>query len=100
MLSAVLWSCWVLGLAFGLGHALYVYRHEISEFHVALIRYPLKVRLRAGYYAFWTLVLWMLVGTTVVVFWAIAILPYSIAKLIRNTRTARAAAGPSVRTMS
>lgn len=86
-------SCSFLALGLGLGHALYVYRQEIGEFRIVLTRYPVIIRLRAGYYAAWTLMLWLLLGTTVVVYWAMAIVPYLIAKSIRNAGTARATTG-------
>ncbi len=90
MLSTGLWICSLVALALGLAHALYVYRQETGEFQAALTRYPIAIRLRAGYYAVWTLVLWLLLGATVVVYWALAIIPYLIAKSIRNARSAHA----------
>ncbi len=94
MFSTGLWICSVVALGLGLGHALYVYRQEIGEFRIVLNRYPVAIRLRAGYYAVWTLMLWLLLGATVVVYWAMAIVPYLIAKFIRNARTARAEESP------
>ena len=91
MFSTGLWICSVVALGLGLWHALYVYRQEIGEFRIVLARHPVIIRLRAGYYAVWTLVLWLLLGATVVVYWALAIVPYLIARSIRNTRSARAA---------
>ncbi len=93
MFSTSLWICSVVALGLGLGHALYVYRQEIGEFRTVLTRYPVTIRLRAGYYAAWTLMLWLLLGATVVVYWAMAIVPYLIAKSIRNAHTARANTG-------
>lgn len=93
MLGNALWICSVVAVVIGSVHALYVYRQEIGEFKAALSRHPRAIRLRAGYYALWTLVLWLLLGATVVAYWVIALIPYLIAKAIRSARPPRAEAG-------
>jgi hypothetical protein len=39
--------------------------------------------IRAGYYALWTLALWLLFGTYVFVLWMISLIAYIIAKFFR-----------------
>ena len=86
MLSAVLWICSAIAAALGLCHAIYVYRQETNEFQSALSRHSVSVRLRAGYYALWTLMLWLLLGATVVIYWVLALVPFLIATSIRGSR--------------
>ena len=90
MISDTLWIGTVLALIIGLAHAFYVYRQELSEFRTVLTRRPFAVRLRASYHAFWTLLLWLLLGATVVFYWAIALVPYLIARIIKVARSPRA----------
>ena len=90
MISNALWIGTILAAIIGLAHAVYVYRQEIGEFRAVLGRHPLAIRLRASYQAFWTLLLWLLLGATVVLYWAIALVPYLIAKIIRVARSSRA----------
>ncbi len=95
MITNALWISSIVALGFGVAHALYIYRQEIGEFRAVLLRQPVAIRLRAVYYALWTLVLWLLLGATVVLYWAIALVPYLIAKIIRAARVERARKGPS-----
>lgn len=89
MFSTALWGVSVVAFGLGLIHAVYVYRQEIGEFRAVLGRHPLAIRLRACYQALWTLLLWLLLGATVIVYWAIALVPYLIAKLIRAARSSQ-----------
>ena len=66
-MTAVLWAGTVVGVVFGLLHALYVYRLVIAE---GPADGP-GGHLRAGYYALWTLGLWLLFGTYMLVLWLI-----------------------------
>lgn len=86
MVGNALWIGTVLAVIIGLTHAVYVYRQEIGEYRAVLGRHALTVRLRASYYALWTLVLWLLLGVTVIFYWAIAVVPYLVAKIIRVAR--------------
>jgi hypothetical protein len=75
-MNSVLWAGTVVGAALGLLHAGYVYR---------LISTPggAAAHARAGYYAVWTLALWLLFGTYVLVLWIISVVAYTIAKAFR-----------------
>lgn len=89
MFSNAIWISTVLAIILGLAHAVYVYRQEIGEFRAALGRHPLAVRWRASYHAIWTMLLWLLLGATVLLYWAIALVPYLIAKIIGVARSSR-----------
>lgn len=90
MLGIALWVSSVVAVAIGLAHTFYVYRQETNEFRTVLARHPVAIRWRAAYYALWTLVLWLLLGATVVLYWAIALVSYLIAKMLRVARSPRA----------
>ena len=100
MISNALWISTALALIIGLAHAVYVYRQEIGEFRSVLVRHPLAIRWRAIYHAFWTLLLWSILGTTVVFYWAIALVPYLIAKGIRAARSPSARSSEGAGTSS
>ena len=89
MIGNALWIGTVLAIIIGLAHAVYVYRQEIGEFRAVLGRHPLAIRWRAVYHAIWTLLLWLLLGATVLLYWAIALVPYLIAKIIGVARLSR-----------
>lgn len=94
MLSNALWISSLIALGIGCVHALYVYRREIGEFRAVLGQNSLAIRLRAVYYALWTLMLWLLLGASVVLSWAVALVPYLVAKALGNARAPRAEARP------
>ncbi len=100
MISNALWISTVLALIIGLAHAVYVYQQEIGGFRAALGHHPVAIRLRASYQALWTMLLWVLLGATVVFYWAIALVPFLIAKIIRVTRSPRAQTSEGVDTSS
>ncbi len=61
-----------VGAIFGTLHAIYVYRLVAADSHV-----------RAIYYALWTLALWLLFGTYMLVLWVISVVAYAIARPFR-----------------
>jgi len=70
----------LLGTLFGLAHARYVYKTVANarvsgEFG--------NSQSAAGYYAFWTLALWVLFGTYLLVFWLASVIFYTVFKLWR-----------------
>ncbi len=71
-MNTVLWAGTAVGVVFGLAHAGYVYRLVAVD-----------GQLRAGYYALWTLGLWLLFGTYVLVLWVISVVAYAIARPFR-----------------
>ena len=73
-----------LALILGAVHGIYVYRKQASTRPQTLVRQPFAARLQAAYYALWTLLLWALLGATVVLHWAIAVVPYLITKAVRR----------------
>jgi hypothetical protein len=71
-MNTVLWAGTVVGAVFGMLHAVYVYRLVAVDGHI-----------RAGYYALWTLGLWLVFGTYVLVMWVISVVAYAIARPFR-----------------
>ena len=72
----VLWAGTIVGAVLGLLHAGYVYR-------VVAASDGASGPGRAGYYALWTLVLWVLFGAYVLVLWLVAVIAYLIARPFR-----------------
>ena len=93
MFGTALWICSAVAVAVGLAHALYVYHQDVGEFKSVPLRHPFAIRLRAAYYALWTFLLWLLLGATVVAYWAIALIPYLIARAIGLVRKPSLTAG-------
>lgn len=75
-MNSIIWAGTVVGAALGLIHAGYVYR-------VVSTPGGATAHARAGYYALWTLALWLLLGTYVLVLWVVSIIAYTIARLFR-----------------
>ncbi len=73
----------LVGAAVGLLHAGYVYRRVATEGPRSLDAHPFVTHALAGYYALWTLGLWVLFGTYVVVLWLISVVFYAIHKVFR-----------------
>ncbi len=66
-MTTVLWAGTAVGLAFGLMHALYVYRLVLAECPADTA----PSHARAAYYALWTFGLWLLFGTYMLVLWLV-----------------------------
>jgi len=75
-MSWVLWIGLVVGAVLGLLHGAYVYR-------VVAMPGGAAAHVRAGYYAIWTLALWLVFGTYVLVLWLVAVVAYAIARPFR-----------------
>ena len=75
-MKSMLWVGTVIGAILGLLHAGYVYR-------VVSIPGGAAAHARAGYYAVWTLALWLLCGIYVLVLWIISLVAYAIARPFR-----------------
>ena len=75
-MNAILWVGTVIGAILGLLHAGYVYR-------VVSVPGSAAAHACAGYYAVWTLALWLLCGTYVFMLWIISVVAYIIARSIR-----------------
>ena len=69
----------------GVAHAAYAYRQEVALFSAKLRDHPREVRLRAAYFAFWALALWVVLGRYVVGYWLLAIVPYLAARAMGKT---------------
>lgn len=74
-MTTVLWTGTVVGALLGFFHAIYVYRMVAVEAGAA-------GHARAGYYALWTLGLWTLFGSYVLVLWLISVVVYAIARAV------------------
>lgn len=78
-MTAVLWAGTFVGALFGVVHAAYVYRLLMAG---APAETP-PSHTRALYYAFWTLGLWLLFGSYVLVLWAAGVALYTLFKAFR-----------------
>ena len=70
---SVMWAGTAIGAVLGMLHAGYVYRAMAKIGGTA-------ARVRAGYYALCTFVLWLLFGTYVLVLWLVSVVAYAIAR--------------------
>ena len=68
----------IIAVFIGIVHAVYVYRQEVE-----ILRF--RKTGRAFYYALWTLFLWVILGSHVVVYWLIALVPYFVARIMGKT---------------
>ena len=75
-MTSMLWVGTIIGAFLGLLHAGDVYR-------VVSVPGGAAAHARAGYYAVWTLALWLLCGTYVVALWIISVVAYTIARPFR-----------------
>lgn len=78
-MASVLWAGTLVGTLLGFIHAVYVYRLVAAEAPAGAAANHGK----AGYYALWTLGLWIVFGTYVLVLWVIAVVAYAIARPFR-----------------
>lgn len=75
----MIWAGSIVGAVLGLIHAVYVYR-------VVSVRAPDNTspnHMPAVYFALWTFVLWVLMGTYVLVLWLAGAVLYVIFKMLR-----------------
>jgi hypothetical protein len=81
MTTALLIGSAVGGLI-GLFHAFYVYRQHVGDSPNAVIENPVATRAHAGYYALWTLLLWVLFGSYVFYLWIASSIAFLIYKAV------------------
>lgn len=74
-----------LAVILGIAHGIYLYRQEVATFRSALHDRPVETRLRASYYALWAFALWVVLGSYVVWYWLLAIVPYLLARAMGKT---------------
>jgi len=74
-----------LAVALGIAHAVYLYRQEVAVFRSTLHDHPIETRFRASYYALWALALWVVLGSYVLGYWVLAIVPYLVARAMGKT---------------
>jgi len=75
----VTWIGLALGALLGIAHATYVYRITANEFTDGTGPHYV----RGFYYALWTIVLWILCGSYVLVLWLVSIALYGAFKAFR-----------------
>lgn len=75
----------VFGIVVGLVHGNYVFRHTLAEPGARGIR----ATLRAWYYALWTVLLWTLLGTYVLVMWVVSLVAYGASRLVLRLAASR-----------
>ena len=80
-----LWLGSALGALLGLIHGVHIYRPIAAR--TPMGRGPAG-KVQGLYYALWTLLLWTLFGSYVLVFWILGVLIYPIVRLIQGSRTA------------
>ncbi len=78
-MGGVLWAGTLVGTVLGFIHAVYVYRLVAADAPAGAT----TNHARAGYYALWTLGLWVLFGTYALVLWVISVVAYAIAMSFR-----------------
>jgi hypothetical protein len=87
-LTIALWIGSAVGAVLGLFHAGYVYRQHLSDSANAPAGISFAARLRAGYYAVWTLGLWILFGSYVLYLWVLGCILYLLYKAVPKSRAA------------
>ena len=75
----IMWAGSVIGALLGLAHAAYVYRIVANGGPAGAI----PNRAHGFYFALWTLGLWILFGSYVLILWLIGVVPYFIFKAFR-----------------
>lgn len=75
----VMWAGSMVGVLLGLAHAVYVYRVVDNGAHAGA--WPKHVR--GLYFALWTLGLWILFGSYVLILWLAGVVLYIIFKAFR-----------------
>ncbi len=78
-MSSVLWAGTLVGALLGFIHAVYVYRLVAAEAPAGAA----ANHARAGWYALWTLGLWIVFGAYILVLWVISVVAYAIARPFR-----------------
>lgn len=76
----------VVGAIIGLIHAGYVYIQQTAEFPERLAEHPVAVRVRAAYFALWTIFLWVLLGSYVFYLWVVSVVIYAIYHALKRLR--------------
>ena len=71
-----------IGAVLGLAHGFYLYRRMVATGTARIPSIGLR-RIRAAYYAVAAFVLWVLLGTYVLVLWGISLVPYAAKRLIK-----------------
>ena len=83
-MDAILWMGTLVGVVLGCAHGVYVYRTMAADEVAAAEGGSGGIRLRAAYHAFWTVVLWVLFGTYVLVLWAISVIAFGAHRLLKR----------------
>lgn len=78
-----------LAMVLGISHAIYVYRQQISSLRSNASNSLIGTHLRAFYWAFWALLLWLLSGSYVIALWSVALIPYLLARAAGKTVDSR-----------
>lgn len=78
-----------VGTLIGVFHAVYVYRHAVREAPATLREHPVMTRIKAGYHALWTLLLWVVFGSYVLSLWMVSVIVYTACKGVKMIRPSR-----------
>lgn len=74
----LLWTGSVIGAVVGCLHAAFVYRSIVN----AVPAQAVQRRARGIYYAVWTLALWILCGSYILILWLIAVIFYAGSRVV------------------
>jgi hypothetical protein len=77
----------IAGVLIGFVHGAYVFRHVRGD--AGPHGSSLRSALRASYYALWTVLLWAVGGTYVLLMWMISVVVYAIVRLVVRLTTIR-----------
>ena len=83
-MDTIMWMGTLVGVVLGCAHGVYVYRTIVTDNVAAARGGSAGIRLRAVYYGIWTILLWVLFGTYVVVLGAISVIAYGIRNLLKR----------------
>jgi hypothetical protein len=83
-MDTVMTMGYVVGAIFGPVHAVYVYRSLVTDGLARAEGHAVRSRLKAIYYAIWTLAMWLLFGTYVVVLGGLSLVAYPLWLMFRR----------------
>jgi hypothetical protein len=81
-MGSVLWAGVLIGAVLGLAHGAYLYRCMTVVGRGSIVSAGRR-RARALYYAVAAFILWVLLGTYVLILWLLALIPHGVKRLIR-----------------
>ncbi len=84
-MTTVLWIGSGFGAIIGLVHACYLYRSFVRQAANALGEYSALTRAKAIYYGLWTIFLWIVFGSYVLILWILSVIAFAIYKTVSRS---------------